>query len=165
MLLLEDNSAKAEKGGQAEASNSFRGRGNCPFFPLLPLFLGILNQTKTNVVIEHLFIAEQAFFGCVGGMVQFWGYMYWITEDIIMTEVIGYKHLKQQVYMAAELPRSHSFQFICRFSNNNYLFVGYLDASFQGEGVLALKERKDSQYPRACSNISDTGKTHMESIS
>lgn len=55
MLLPEDNSAKAEKRGQAEASNRFREKGICLFFPLLPLTLGILNQTKTellNIILQ-----------------------------------------------------------------------------------------------------------------
>ena len=52
----EDDSAKAEKGGQAEASHSSKDRKNLPFHTPPhppPLTLRILNQTKIDAVTEH----------------------------------------------------------------------------------------------------------------
>lgn len=49
--------------------------------------------------------------------------------------------------MAAELARNHNIQFICRLGKINYLFIGYLDATFQGGGVLAQNKSKEHQHP------------------
>lgn len=55
--------------------------------------------------------------------------------------------VKHPVQMAAELARNHNIQFICRLGKINYLFIGYLDATFQGGGVLAQNKSKEHQHP------------------